>query len=48
MALGAASEVLVSASARGLVQDPQLRFEARGVQELQGLSLPLEVFALAT
>jgi class 3 adenylate cyclase len=46
MALGGASEVMVSASARGLVEDGQLRFESRGAQPLKGLPAPLEVFAL--
>lgn len=47
MGLGGASEVIVSASARGLVDDPALRFESRGTQELKGLPTPIEVFALA-
>ncbi len=46
MALGAASEVIVSATARGLVEESGLRFESRGLQQLKGLSSPLEVFAL--
>ena len=46
MALGSASEVLVSSSTRGLVDGSDLRFESKGQYELRGLSLPLEVFAL--
>ncbi len=47
MALGRASEVMVSSGTRGLVEDDGLRFESRGVQRLKGLPMPLEVFALA-
>jgi class 3 adenylate cyclase/mannose-6-phosphate isomerase-like protein (cupin superfamily) len=46
MALGAASEIMVSSSTRGLIEDGGLRFESRGVQQLKGLPTPLEVFAL--
>ncbi len=46
MAVGQASEVMVSSSARGLVEDGGLRFESRGAQHLKGLPTPLEVFAL--
>lgn len=46
MALGGASDVLISSITRGLVEDPGLRFESRGVQRLKGLPTPLEVFAL--
>jgi class 3 adenylate cyclase len=46
MAAGRASDVMVSSSARGLVEDGALRFESRGVQHLKGLPAPLEVFAL--
>lgn len=46
MALGGASEVMVSSSTRGLVEDGGLRFESRGAKQLKGLSTPLEVFAL--
>jgi class 3 adenylate cyclase len=46
MALGSASEVMVSSSTRGLVEEGGLRFESRGMQQLKGLSTPLEVFAL--
>lgn len=47
MALGGASEVMVSSTARGLVTDADLRFESRGAQALKGLPVPIEVFALA-
>jgi class 3 adenylate cyclase len=46
MALGGASEVLVSSTTRGLIEDAGLRFESRGFQELKGLLTPLEVLAL--
>jgi class 3 adenylate cyclase len=46
MALGRASEVMVSSGTRGLVEDGTLRFEPRGVQRLKGLPTPIEVFAL--
>lgn len=46
MAFGMASDVMVSASTRGLVEDGGLHFESRGVQALKGLQTPLEVFAL--
>ncbi len=46
MAVGGASEVMVSSSARGLVEDRSLRFESRGVRDLKGLPTPLEIFAL--
>jgi class 3 adenylate cyclase len=48
MALGGASEIMVSSSTRGLVEDGDLRFESRGVHQLKGLPAPLEVFALAS
>ena len=46
MALGQASEVMVSAGTRGLVEDGGLQFESRGVQRFKGLPTPIEVFAL--
>lgn len=46
MALGGASDVMVSATTRSLVEDGGLRFESRGAQPLKGLRAPLEVFAL--
>jgi len=45
-ALGEASEVLVSSTTRGLVEEAGLRFASRGLQRLKGLPTPLEVFAL--
>ena len=48
MALGGASDILVSSNARGLVEDGDLRFESRGVHQLKGLPNSLEVFALVT
>ncbi len=46
MALGGASDVMVSASTRGLIEDDSLRFEPAGTHALKGLSSPLEVFTL--
>jgi class 3 adenylate cyclase len=46
MALGGRSEVIVSGSTRGMIDDGRLRFESRGSQELKGVPAPLEVFAL--
>jgi len=46
MALGGASEIMVSASTRNLVEDDSLKFESKGAQELKGLPAPIEVFAL--
>jgi class 3 adenylate cyclase len=46
MALGSASEVIVSSTTRSLVEDGGPRFESRGAQHLKGLPTPLEVFAL--
>jgi class 3 adenylate cyclase len=46
MAVGRESEVMVSSSARGLIEDGGIRFESRGAQDLKGLPSPLEVFAL--
>jgi class 3 adenylate cyclase len=46
MALGSASEILVSSATRGLVEDRGLRFESRGLHQLKGLPTALEVFAL--
>ena len=48
MALGGPSDVMVSSSTRGLIEDGALRFDSRGVHQLKGLSTPLEVFALVT
>jgi class 3 adenylate cyclase len=46
MAIGRASEVMVSSTTRGLLEDRDLRFESRGAQHLKGLPLSLEVYAL--
>lgn len=46
MALGGASEVMVSSSTRGLVAEGGPRFESTGVHQLKGLPSPLEVYAL--
>jgi hypothetical protein len=46
MALGGASDIMVSSSTRSLVDDDALHFESTGEQELKGLSAPLGVFAL--
>lgn len=46
MALGRASDIMVSSNTRGLVEEGGLRFESRGAQHLKGLPTPLEVFAL--
>ncbi len=48
MALGRASEIIVSSVTRGLVEGSGLRFEERGRQKVKGLEQPIEVFALAT
>lgn len=48
MALGGASEVIVSSVTRGLVEGSGLRFAERGRHQLKGLELPIEVFLLAT
>jgi class 3 adenylate cyclase len=47
MALGDASEIVVSSVTRGLVEDSGLRFEERGRHAVKGLARPVEVFALA-
>jgi class 3 adenylate cyclase len=48
MGLGGASEIIVSAVTRDLVEGSELRFEDRGRHEVKGLARPIEVFALAT
>jgi len=48
MALGGASEIIVSSMTRGLVEGSDLRFEERGLQKVKGLQQPIEVFLLAT
>jgi class 3 adenylate cyclase len=47
MALGRASEIIVSSVTRGLVEGSDLRFEERGRQKVKGLERPIEVFLLA-
>ena len=46
MALGGASEVIVSSVTRGLVEGSGLRFEERGRHAVKGLEQPMEVYAL--
>ena len=46
MAVGGASDIMVSSTTRGLVEDRDGRFQSRGAQHLKGLPTPLEVFAL--
>jgi class 3 adenylate cyclase len=48
MALGGASEIVVSSVTRGLVEGSGLRFEERGRHQVKGLERPIEVFLLAT
>ena len=48
MALGRASEIVVSSVTRGLVEGGDLRFEERGRHQVKGLERPIEVFLLAT
>ena len=47
MALGGASEIIVSSVTRGLVEGTDHRFEDRGRHEVKGLERPVEVFVLA-
>jgi class 3 adenylate cyclase len=46
MALGGASDIMVSSSTRSLIDDDALHFESKGEQELKGLSAPVGVFHL--
>ena len=46
MALGGASEVVVSAATRGLAEGSGLRFEALGSHQLRGIEAPLELYRL--
>ena len=46
MALGGASEVMVSVTTKGLMDDGHTLFEPVGAHELKGLPAPLEVFRL--
>ena len=48
MALGRASEIIVSSVTRGLVEGSGFRFEERGRHNVKGLERPIEVFLLAT
>jgi class 3 adenylate cyclase len=48
MALGGASEIIVSSVTRGLVEGSDLRFEERGRHQVKGLEQPIEVFLLAS
>lgn len=47
MALGEASEIVVSSVTRGLVEGSDFRFDERGQHRVKGLERPIEVFALA-
>lgn len=47
MALGGASEIIVSAVTRGLVESSDFRFDGRGRQKVKGLEQSIEVFAVA-
>jgi class 3 adenylate cyclase len=46
MALGGASDIMVSSSTRSLIDDDALHFESKGEQELKGLANSLGVFVL--
>ena len=48
MALGHASEIVVSSVTRGLVEGSDLRFDERGRHTVKGLEQPIEVFSLVT
>jgi class 3 adenylate cyclase len=48
MALGQASEIIVSAVTRGLVEGSDLSFQERGRHQVKGLERPIEVFLLST
>jgi class 3 adenylate cyclase len=47
MAMGQASEIMVSSVTRGLVEGSGLRFQERGRHTVKGLEQPIEVFLLA-
>jgi class 3 adenylate cyclase len=47
MALGRASEIIVSSVTRGFVEGSGFRFQERGRHEVKGLEHPIEVFLLA-
>jgi class 3 adenylate cyclase len=46
MALGGASEIIVSSVTRGLVEGSGFRFSERGHHKVKGVARPIEVFAL--
>lgn len=46
MSLGGPSEIMVSAGARGMVEDGGHHFASTGKHQLKGVSSPMEVFAL--
>lgn len=46
MALGGPSEIIVSSTTRGLIEETGLRFEERGRHQLKGLAAPIDVFLL--
>jgi class 3 adenylate cyclase len=48
MALGGASEIIVSSVTRGLVEGSGFRFSERGHHQVKGLERPIEVFLLET
>jgi class 3 adenylate cyclase len=48
MAIGGASEIIVSSVTRGLVEGSGLRFQDRGRHTVKGLGQPIEVFVLAS
>jgi class 3 adenylate cyclase len=48
MALGGASEIIVSSVTRGLVEGSGIRFSERGHHKVKGLERPIEVFLLET
>jgi class 3 adenylate cyclase len=46
MAIGEPSEILTSATTRGLVEGSGLTFADRGTHDLKGLDRPMQVFRL--
>ena len=48
MALGGASEIIVSSVTRGLVDGSGFHFEERGHHQVKGLERPVEVFLLTS
>ena len=47
MSLGQSSEVLVSATTRGLVDNKEIEFKEHGQHQLKGLDRPIEVYRVA-